>query len=71
MCKKISQATSAQTTWRPLEVEVRELNQMLSGWANYFRLGYVTEAWRIVQQHACRRLRQWMHRKTNTRRGGP
>ena len=70
ICEKISEATSARTTWRPLEVEVRELNQMLSGWANYFRIGHVTRAWQIVQQHACRRLRQWMHRKTNTRRGG-
>jgi group II intron reverse transcriptase/maturase len=71
ICHKISEVTSARTTWRSQEVEVRELNQVLSGWANYFSLGYVTGAWRIVQQHACRRLRQWMHRKTNTRRGGP
>jgi len=49
---------------------VGRLNQMLSGWANYFRIGYVTRAWQIVQQHACRRLRQWLRRKTKAR-GGP
>ena len=50
---------------------MREINQVLSGWANYFSVGYVTGAWKVVQQHACRRLRQWIHRKENTRRGGP
>jgi group II intron reverse transcriptase/maturase len=70
ICEKISEHTSARTTWRSHEEEVMVLNRLLSGWANYFRLGYVTGAWQIVQQHACRRLRQWMHRKTNTRRGG-
>ena len=70
ICDKISEATSSRTTWRETDVEVRELNQMLSGWGNYFRIGYVTGAWQIVQQHACRRLRQWLRRKTKSR-GGP
>ena len=70
ICAQISAATSARTTWRETEEKVGELNQKLSGWANYFRVGYVTRAWQIVQQHACRRLRQWLHRKTKTR-GGP
>jgi RNA-directed DNA polymerase len=70
ICHKISLATSARTTWRETEVEVAVLNRMLSGWANYFRIGHVTGAWQIVQQHACRRLRQWLRRKTKSR-GGP
>lgn len=70
ICDKISEATSSRTTWRAVDVEVRELNQMLSGWGNYFRVGYVTGAWQIVQQHACRRLRQWLHRK-HGQRGSP
>ena len=70
ICDKISAATSSRTTWRAVDVEVKQLNQMLSGWGNYFRVGYVTGAWQIVQQHACRRLRQWLQRKTKSR-GGP
>ena len=70
ICDKISEVTSARTSWRAVDEEVGVLNQMLSGWANYFRLGYVTGAWQIVQQHACRRLRQWLQRKTKSR-GGP
>ena len=43
--------------------QVARLNRMLRGWATYFRLGYVTGAWKVVQQHACRRLRRWLRRK--------
>lgn len=70
ICRKISQATSGRTEWRTTEEEVERLNRLLSGWANYFRIGYVTRAWQIVQQHACRRLRRWLRRKMKTR-GGP
>jgi RNA-directed DNA polymerase len=63
ICERISVATSGSTVWRDEEEQVGRLNQMLAGWANYFRLGYVTAAWRVVQQHACRRLRWWLRRK--------
>lgn len=69
ICHKISEVTSSRTTGRTTEDEVRTLNRLLSGWANYFRLGYVTRAWQIVQQHACRRLRRWLQRKTSKRAG--
>ncbi len=50
------------------------LNRVLLGWGNYFRLGYVTGAWQVVQQHACRRLRRWLrckHGKRRTNQGPP
>jgi group II intron reverse transcriptase/maturase len=67
--QKISAQTSSSTTWRAVEEQVGSLNQMLVGWANYFRLGYVAGAWRSVQQHACRRLRRWLRRKRGQRGG--
>jgi group II intron reverse transcriptase/maturase len=70
ICQKISAETSGRKTWRTTEEEVQVLNRLLSGWAHYFRVGYVTGAWQIVQQHACRRLRWWLRRKTGGRRGG-
>jgi len=70
ICQQISELTSARTTWRTEANEVARLNLTLSGWANYFRIGNVTGAWQIVQQHACRRLRWWLRRKTG-QRGGP
>ena len=44
------------------EEVVGRLNRMLRGWANYFRLGTVGAAYRIVDTHACIRLRQWLGR---------
>lgn len=70
ICEKISEATKSRTTWQDTATKVGELNRLLCGWGNYFRIGYVTGAWQIVQQHACRRLRQWIQRKTKSR-GGP
>jgi hypothetical protein len=67
ICETIGEETSSRTTWRTEADEVQRLNQILMGWGNYFRLGYVTGAWRIVQQHACRRLRRWLRRKHKQR----
>jgi hypothetical protein len=39
---------------------VTKLNQMMNGWANYFCLGSASKAYRAVDQHACKRLRQWL-----------
>ncbi len=69
ICDKISMATRRQTTIRTEREQTAKLNQILVGWANYFRLGYVTGAWQIVQQHACRRLRWWLRRKHKEKRG--
>jgi RNA-directed DNA polymerase len=63
ICDKISEQTSSRTTWRDEGEQVQRLNQILAGWGNYFRLGYVMGAWKVVQQHACRRLRWWIRRK--------
>jgi RNA-directed DNA polymerase len=39
---------------------VSRLTRMLVGWANYFCLGPVSKAYRIVDRHARHRLRQWL-----------
>lgn len=70
ICDQLSRMTSSRTGWQSEEDKVSQLNRMLAGWGNYFRIGYVTGAWKIVQQHACRRLRQWMQRRRG-RRGSP
>ena len=43
-----------------VEELVTRLNRMLVGWANYFCLGPVSQAYRAIDQHVCRRLRQWL-----------
>lgn len=63
VCRRLSELTDRRTVWRSVEEQVGLLNPVLLGWANYFRLGYVTGAWRIVQMHACRRLHRWLQQK--------
>lgn len=63
VCDTISAETSRSTAWRSEAEQVRRLNQILMGWGNYFCLGYVTGAWKVVQQHTCRRLRRWLRGK--------
>jgi RNA-directed DNA polymerase len=69
ICAQISVVTCGSTVWRDEAEHVAQLNHLLLGWAHYFRLGYVTAAWRVVQQHACRRLRWWLRRKHKVRAG--
>ncbi len=63
LCRTISEQTSRR--WGLLDVEelVGRLNRKLDGWANYFRLGQVSKAYRAVDSHARRRLRHWLCRK--------
>jgi len=39
---------------------VGKLNRIMVGWANYFCPGPVSKAYRAVEQHARKRLRQWL-----------
>jgi RNA-directed DNA polymerase len=66
-CESISQQTRGQTCRRDTEELVGELNLMLKGWANYFRLGSVSKAYESVDSHVRNRLRQWLRRKHKIR----
>lgn len=67
ICERISEQTSSKRLWLSDEEQVGQLNSLLIGWAHYFKLGYAAGAWQTVQQHTCRRLRWWLHRKTGKR----
>lgn len=67
ICRRISELTGSSRIWLSAEDQVARLNQILMGWARYFSLGYASGAWQTVQQHTCRRLRWWLHRKTGRR----
>ena len=51
------------------EVVVGRLNRTITGWANYFSLGHVSPAYSAVNQHAVKRLRQWLCRKHKVKSG--
>lgn len=60
LCESISEATARRWTFREESEMVGRLNRKLSGWANYFRLGPVSKAYRAVDRHVTSRLRQWL-----------
>ncbi len=60
ICDAISSETGRDKTLLDQETVVGKLNRMMTGWANYFCLGPVSKAYRAVEQHARKRLRQWL-----------
>ena len=70
LCGEISELTNRRWCWRDVGDLVRELNQMLRGWANYFCLGPVRAAYRSVDAHVARRLRRWLCDKHKVSSGG-
>ena len=70
LCRKISEWTAPRNGTLPPGELVESLNRMMTGWANYFRLGQVSPAYRAIDRHAVRRLRQWLCRRHRVRSGG-
>ena len=69
ICRKISAQTAPRFGLKDEDWMVDRLNRMVSGWANYFRLGQVSPAYRAVDAHAVKRLRQWLCRKHKVKSG--
>ncbi|MCA1840193.1 MAG: group II intron reverse transcriptase/maturase [Actinobacteria bacterium] len=71
ICQVVSELTDRRTGWQDVWEVVKALNARLAGWANYFSLGPVQKAYRIIGNHAKRRLRRWLCKKHRVRgRGG-
>jgi group II intron reverse transcriptase/maturase len=70
ICRAISEMTSRKWELLPEEDMVRALNQRLAGWANYFQLGSVSRAYRVVDWHTAYRLRKWLRGKHKLGRRG-
>jgi len=60
ICDAISRDTGHDRTQLDPEIIVKKLNQRMNGWSNYFCLGPVSKAYRAIEQHAEKRLRQWL-----------
>jgi len=70
VCRAVQDITSSR--WLMLDVQdrVTRLNRLLVGWANYFCLGPVSQAYRAVDAHAQYQLRWWLCRKHKVRGRG-
>ena len=70
ICEAVSDATRRSQTQRSIETLVAALNRQLIGWASYFCLGPVSKAYRAVEHHTRRRLRQWLRIKHKCQNSG-
>jgi group II intron reverse transcriptase/maturase len=60
LSEEISGMTRRASVGREAEELVGAINAKLRGWANYFSLGPVSKAYRVVDSHTRHRLRQWL-----------
>ena len=60
MVSSITAETDRRRTLLDAEVVVGRLNRKLTGWANYFCLGPVSPAYRVINTHVTERLRRWL-----------
>jgi group II intron reverse transcriptase/maturase len=70
LIKSIHEQTAHSTCLLEAEELVQRLNRQLRGWANYFKLGPVSKAYRLVDTYTTRRLRRWLCHKHKVRGGG-
>ena len=60
---KIRDATERRVLWLSAEEMVTGLNRVLIGWANYYSLGPVYQAYRAIDRYTPLRLRRWLRNK--------
>lgn len=63
VCEKISAMTGRNRTLLSRDEMVAEFNSVLRGWAGYFCLGPVSDAYRTVNSHVRYRFRKWWRAK--------
>jgi RNA-directed DNA polymerase len=60
----LRERTSCQVCFKPIPTLIEELNQHLTGWANYFKLGYPRKGYRQINSYVRERLTLHLQRRS-------
>jgi RNA-directed DNA polymerase len=63
MLRSIHEQTARSRTLLSADEVVLGINRALKGWANYFQLGPVSKAYRLLDRYTTSRLRWWLRGK--------
>jgi len=64
MRETVRQRTSRRQCYKPVPRIIGEINEQLTGWANYFRHGYPRMAFREINTYVHERLRRHVRRRS-------
>lgn len=68
LIEKLHVMTVEATAWQGVALLVQKLNRVLLGWANYFQVGTVAMAYRLVEKYTRARFIRWLRNKHKVRR---